>query len=92
MTPLNLAVVFAPTIMRPATIEREMMDMQIQRQAVQSLIELNKAIFDGAEWSYSTVQILGDARVDFYPYFDYLSLLSQATSRLVAPRLSPALR
>jgi hypothetical protein len=45
MTPLNLAVVFAPTIMRPASIEREMMDMQVQRQAVQSLLELNKVIF-----------------------------------------------
>lgn len=48
MTPLNLAVVFAPTIMRPASIEREMTDMQIQRQAVQSLLELNKVIFDSA--------------------------------------------
>lgn len=48
MTPLNLAVVFAPTIMRPASIEREMMDMQVQRQAVQSLLELNKTIFESA--------------------------------------------
>jgi hypothetical protein len=46
MTPLNLAVVFAPTIMRPATIEREMTDMQIQRQTVQSLLEHYKVIFD----------------------------------------------
>jgi hypothetical protein len=48
MTPLNVAVVFAPTIMRPETIEREMTDMQIQRKAVQSLLELNKAIFESA--------------------------------------------
>lgn len=46
MTPLNLAVVFAPTIMRPSTIEREMMDMGIQRQTVQSLLELNKQVFE----------------------------------------------
>jgi len=45
MTPLNLAVVFAPTIMRPQSIEREMSDMQAQRVAVQSLLEMNKVIF-----------------------------------------------
>ncbi|KAK5112269.1 hypothetical protein LTR62_004430 [Meristemomyces frigidus] len=39
MTGLNLAVVFAPTIMRPASIEREMSDMQAQRVAVQGMIE-----------------------------------------------------
>jgi hypothetical protein len=48
MTPLNLAVVFAPTIMRPESIEREMQDMQVQRHAVQNLLELNKAIFESA--------------------------------------------
>jgi len=46
MTPLNLAVVFAPTIMRPASIEREMTDMLVQRQTVQALLEHNKVIFD----------------------------------------------
>lgn len=45
MTPLNLAVVFAPTIMRPLSIEREMTDMQAQRMAVQCLLENNRAIF-----------------------------------------------
>ncbi|KAK5020176.1 Rho-type gtpase-activating protein [Cryomyces antarcticus] len=45
MTPLNLAVVFAPTIMRPESIEREMTDMLPQRMAVQSLLENNKVIF-----------------------------------------------
>jgi Rho-type GTPase-activating protein 1/2 len=45
MTALNLAVVFAPTIMRPQTIEREMSDMQAQRVAVQTLLEMNKVIF-----------------------------------------------
>ena len=46
MTPLNLAVVFAPTIMRPESIEREMSDMQAQRAVVQGLIEGWKEIFD----------------------------------------------
>ena len=45
MTPLNLAVVFAPTIMRPQSIEREMSDMQTQRNAVQSMLEHSKIIF-----------------------------------------------
>ncbi|KAI9831778.1 MAG: hypothetical protein M1819_004675 [Sarea resinae] len=45
MSPLNLAVVFAPTIMRPRTIEREMTDIQPKQQAVQFIIENNKMIF-----------------------------------------------
>ena len=45
MTPLNLAVVFAPTIMRPQTIEREMSDMQAQRIALQALLEHNATVF-----------------------------------------------
>jgi hypothetical protein len=45
MTPLNLAVVFAPTIMRPQSIEREMQDMQLQRVTVQSILEMNQIIF-----------------------------------------------
>lgn len=45
MTPLNLAVVFAPTIMRPLSIEREMSDMQVQRAAVQALLEHHEAVF-----------------------------------------------
>lgn len=45
MTALNLAVVFAPTIMRPLSIEREMSDMQVQRAAVQALLEQQKAVF-----------------------------------------------
>jgi hypothetical protein len=46
MTALNLAVVFAPTIMRPATLEREMTDMHAQRVTVQALVEHGKEIFD----------------------------------------------
>jgi hypothetical protein len=45
MTPLNLAVVFAPTIMRPMTLEREMSDVQQQRVAVQALLENHKFVF-----------------------------------------------
>jgi hypothetical protein len=45
MTPLNLAVVFAPTIMRPESIEREMSDMQAQRIAVQALLEQHANVF-----------------------------------------------
>lgn len=45
MTGLNLAVVFAPTIMRPLSIEREMSDMLAQRTAVQALLELHEGVF-----------------------------------------------
>ncbi|KAI9816214.1 MAG: Rho-type gtpase-activating protein [Pycnora praestabilis] len=47
MTPLNLAVVFAPTIMRPQSLEREMNDMHMKNQAIQFLIENYKSIFTG---------------------------------------------
>lgn len=46
MSALNLAVVFAPTIMRPLSIEREMSDMQVQRAAVQALLEHHEAVFE----------------------------------------------
>ena len=45
MTPLNVAVVFAPTIMRPMDIQRELSDVQQQRVAVQSLLENYKSVF-----------------------------------------------
>ncbi|KAK7523395.1 rho-type GTPase-activating protein-like protein 2 [Phyllosticta citriasiana] len=45
MTAVNLAVVFAPTVMRPMSIEREMTDMGPQRTAIQALLENNKAVF-----------------------------------------------
>lgn len=45
MTPLNLAVVFAPTIMRPMDVQRELSDMQAQRNSVQALLENHKNIF-----------------------------------------------
>lgn len=46
MTPLNLAVVFAPTIMRPLSIEREITDTSFQRTAVQTLLEQYSIVFD----------------------------------------------
>lgn len=49
MTPLNLAVVFAPTIMRPMDIQRELTDVTLQRNAVQSLLENHKYIFSNEE-------------------------------------------
>lgn len=49
MTPLNLAVVFAPTIMRPMDIQRELSDVAFQRNAVQALLENYKYIFGNDE-------------------------------------------
>ncbi|KKY21469.1 putative rho gtpase activator rga [Phaeomoniella chlamydospora] len=45
MTPLNIAVVFAPTIMRPESLTREMTDTQKKNEAVQFLVENCQAIF-----------------------------------------------
>jgi hypothetical protein len=45
MTSLNLAVVFAPTIMRPKSIEREMTDMGAQRQAIMRMVEWQSRVF-----------------------------------------------
>jgi len=48
MTPKNLAVVFAPTIMRDASIEREMTDMLAKNIAIQFVIENSHEIFGNA--------------------------------------------
>jgi len=45
MTPLNIAVVFAPTIMRPESLSREMTDTQTKNQAIQFLIENSDNVF-----------------------------------------------
>jgi len=45
MTPKNLAVVFAPTIMRDHSLEREMTDMHAKNAAVQYVIENSHEIF-----------------------------------------------
>ena len=51
MTSQNVAVVFAPTIMRPESLAREMQDTQAKNSAVQFLIENCQGIFlgDGSE-------------------------------------------
>jgi len=46
MSPKNLAVVFAPTIMRDHSLEREMTDMHAKSIAVQFIIENTDTIFD----------------------------------------------
>ncbi|KAL1842189.1 hypothetical protein VTJ49DRAFT_5876 [Mycothermus thermophilus] len=48
MSPKNLAVVFAPTIMRDHSLEREMTDMHAKNLAVQFLIENSHVIFGEA--------------------------------------------
>lgn len=45
MSPKNLAVVFAPSIMRDLSVEREMTDMAAKSVAVQFLIENSDKIF-----------------------------------------------
>lgn len=45
MSPKNLAVVFAPTIMRDHSLEREMTDMQAKNLAVQFMVENSHDIF-----------------------------------------------
>lgn len=47
MTSLNVAVVFAPTIMRPESVRREMTDTQSKNQSVQFLIENCQGVFLG---------------------------------------------
>jgi hypothetical protein len=49
MTSLNLALVFAPTIMRSQSIEREINDIQTLCDAVQSMLENCKIIFSDNE-------------------------------------------
>ncbi|KAL2129149.1 hypothetical protein VTI74DRAFT_8169 [Chaetomium olivicolor] len=48
MSPKNLAVVFAPTIMRDHSLEKEMTDMHAKNIAVQFLIENSHVIFGEA--------------------------------------------
>ncbi|KAK4251582.1 hypothetical protein C7999DRAFT_37618 [Corynascus novoguineensis] len=48
MSPKNLAVVFAPTIMRDHSLEKEMTDMHAKNIAVQYLIENSHVIFGDA--------------------------------------------
>ncbi|KAM0563306.1 hypothetical protein ACHAPJ_001024 [Fusarium lateritium] len=48
MSPKNLAVVFAPTIMRDTSLEREMTDMHAKNLAIQFVIENSSTIFEDA--------------------------------------------
>lgn len=48
MSPKNLAVVFATTIMRDHSLEREMTDMHSKNNAVQFVIENSNEIFGSA--------------------------------------------
>ena len=45
MSPKNLAVVFAPTIMRDRSLEKEMTDMHAKNLSVQFIIEHTNDIF-----------------------------------------------
>ena len=45
MTSLNVAVVFAPTIMRPESVVREMTDTQRKNEVVQFLVENCAGVF-----------------------------------------------
>lgn len=45
MTSMNIAVVFAPTIMRPESLAREMTDTQVKNEAVQFLVENCPTVF-----------------------------------------------
>ena len=56
MTSLNVAVVFAPTIMRPESLAREMQDTQAKNMAVQFLIENCQGIFLGGTRSTEMVR------------------------------------
>ncbi|KFY70575.1 hypothetical protein V499_09065, partial [Pseudogymnoascus sp. VKM F-103] len=47
MTPKNVAVVFAPTIMRDRSVEREMSDVARRNEVVQFVVENSEEIFGG---------------------------------------------
>ena len=48
MSVTNLAVVFAPTLMRPSDPARELTDMKYQQQVIVGLLENYSTIFDDA--------------------------------------------
>ncbi len=65
MTSLNVAVVFAPTIMRPESLAREMQDTQLKNASVQFLIENCQGVFLGGSVSGGGAgSSVGDRRDD----------------------------
>ena len=62
MTSLNVAVVFAPTIMRPESLAREMQDTQLKNASVQFLIENCQGIFLGGSVGGGGGSSVGDRR------------------------------
>jgi hypothetical protein len=46
MTSMNIAVVFAPTIMRPESLSRELSDTKMKNEVVMWMVENVEAIFD----------------------------------------------
>jgi hypothetical protein len=49
MTSVNIAVVFAPTILRPESIDRELIDVQKKNEVLQFLVDNCQEIFMGIE-------------------------------------------
>lgn len=49
MTSTNIAVVFAPTLMRPESLAREMSDVQKKNESMQFLVDHCQEIFMGME-------------------------------------------
>ncbi|KAK4943795.1 Rho-type gtpase-activating protein [Elasticomyces elasticus] len=45
MTPMNVAVVFAPTIMRPESLNRELSDTKMKNEAVMWMVENSERLF-----------------------------------------------
>lgn len=45
MTSMNIAVVFAPTIMRPESLNRELSDTKLKNEAVMWMVENSKQLF-----------------------------------------------
>lgn len=49
MTPMNVAVVFAPTIMRPESVARELSDTKGKNEVVMWMVQENDKVFGGGQ-------------------------------------------
>ncbi|KUI63098.1 Vacuolar protein sorting-associated protein 52 B [Cytospora mali] len=67
MSPKNLAVVFAPTIMRDHSLEREMTDMHAKNLAVQFMVENSNEIFTTDDTGSTTSLLRGSGRTNGGP-------------------------